>query len=427
MESWRSAGDVLRWWRTDVLGWTQQQAADRLNVRPNALSNWERGERAISVDLVDLDAALEGDRLLADLLWAHGTPDGLDPGRLWSWVFPGESRPVWAWIRSPSHHVVVEAEWGVARMEEHFEIGPNGLFITVGASLPDSPVIIQLSSPGWTDFGTGDPPADLPGAEVIPAIVLMERSSARGPLIDMLSSTFKVKRESRQPELVDLDENAPGAIDSYVDRRNRWFDGRWQPEPEGIEAIERARYARLRQARGLSLATLAARLRRQTDLEVSRDTLWRFETDVGRPHAPQLPVAVDHALGAGGRLAVSPLRSGHGEASVSVPSYWTGPVWVEITGETEAFPATVMLKRGNFLREVELEGPQVVSAHWFDPAVPIRISAPPGIGWTVGVGRRAKTTAIDQGWAPVTMNVAQQAVTEIEEAIYRAVRTRGDP
>lgn len=426
MESWRSAGDVLRWWRTSVLGWTQKQAADRLNVRHNALSNWERGERAISIDLADLDAALDGNRLLSDLLWAHGTPKGLDPGRSWSWVFPGESRPVWMWLRSPSAHVAIEAEWGVARMEGQFELGPNGLFITVGVSIPDSPIVVQLSTPGWADFGSGAPPRDVPGADVVAAVELMRRSSASGPLIDMFASALEAKRASQRPEVIELDETAPGGIDSYLDRRDRWIDGRWRPEPEGIEAVERARYGKLRQARGLSLAVVAARVRAETDLDVSRDTLWRFETDVGRPHTPQLPVALDHILGAGGRLAVVEVRTGHGDGSVALPPYWVGPFWLEISGAEDAFPAKVVLQRGNFRREVEVDGPQLVSAHWFDPAVPVRITAPPEIHWVVGVGRRARADAIDQGWAPMTMNVAQQAVTEIEEAIYRAVRSRGD-
>jgi len=427
MESWRSAGDVLRWWRTDVLGWTQQQAADRLNVRPNALSNWERGQRAISIDLDDLDAALDGQHMLADLLWARGTPEGLEPGRLWSWVFPGESRPVWMWIRSPEPTLIIEAEWGVVRLEEPLDLGPNGAFITVGASVSDSPVIVQLSTPGWVDFGSGDPPAEIPGAEVLQGLELMQRSSARGPLIDMFSSALRAKRESKQPEVIELDETARGGIDSYLERRERWIDGRWQPEPEGIEAVERARYGRLRQARGLSLANLAARLRRLTDLQVSRDTVWRFETDIGRPHAPQLPVAIDHALGAGGRLTVVDVLTGHGEGSVSFPSYWVGPVWVAFAGDDAAFPVKLILQRGQWHREVELDGPELVSAHWFDPSTPLRITAPSLIEWSVGVGRRAGATAIDLGWAPITVNEAQKAVTEIDEAIYGAMRTRSDP
>lgn len=425
MESWRSAGDLLRWWRTDVLGWTQQQAADRLNVRPNALSNWERGERAMSLDAASLDRDLQGEGLLADLLWSHGTPEGLEAGRTWSWVFPGDSRPVWMWLRSPTPRIVLEAEWGVARLEEFFELGPNGLFVTVGASLPDSPVVIHLSAPGWADFGSGTLPPEIPGGEVVAAVDLMQRSSARGPLMDMFSSTLQARVESGAPGAIDLAQNVPGAIDSYRDRR---VPSEWNPDPEGLEAIERQRYARLRQARALSLAALTARVDRLTDVEVSRDTIRRFETDIGRPHHPQLPVAIDHALGAGGRLAILELRSGRGEGSVPFPPYWRGPFWIDFQGDDGIWPVSLVLRRGHWHREVELAGPGLVSAHWFDPALPVRIAAPPEVRWTVGVGRRAGARAIDQNWVPTTVDVAKQAVSDIEEAIYGAVlRSRPRP
>lgn len=380
----------------------------------------------MSLDARSLDRALEGEGLLADLLWAHGTPEGMDPGRTWSWVFPGESHSVWMWLRSPAPRVVLEAEWGVARLEEFFELGPNGLFVTVAASLPDSPVVVQLSAPGWADFGSGTLPPEVPGAEVVTAVDLMQRSSARGPLMDMFASTLQSKVDSGAPGAADLARSSPGAIDSYRDRRSRHGD--WSPDPEGLEAIERQRYARLRQARGLSLAALTSRVDRLTDVEVSRDTIRRFETDVGRPHHPQLPVAIDHALGAGGRLAVCELRAGRGEGSVPFPPYWRGPFWIDFHGDDEAWPASLILRRGHWHREVELDGPSLVGAHWFDPAVPLRIAAPPAVRWTVGVGRRAGARAIDQNWVPTTVDVAKQAVSDIEEAIYGAVRrSRNQP
>lgn len=422
MDTWRSAGDVLRWWRTSVLGWTQQQAAERLNVRPNALSNWERGQRAISLDLPHVDRALEGNHLLAGLLWAHGTPDGIEPGHFWTWVFPGESRPVWMWLRAPVERLVVEGEWGVARMEGCFDLGPNGLFITVGASLPDSPVVVQLSSPGWADFGTGDPPADVPGSQVVAALDLWKRSSADGPLMDLFSSTLEARVAAGAPGASRLAKAIPGAVESYLGGPRGQAGPRWRPRPDGIDEVERQRYARLRQARGLSLAALATKLKAETDQRPSRDTLRRFEIDVGRPHHPQLPVALDHVLGAGGRLAMLELRSGRGDGSVTFPPYWRAPFWIEFgAGDgADPWPATVLLRRGRWHRVVEIAGPGTFAAHWFDPSVPIRISAPPEVTWTVGVGRRGGATLIDQNWVPTTVDVAKQAVTDIEEAIYGA-------
>ncbi|MEM9560970.1 MAG: helix-turn-helix transcriptional regulator [Actinomycetota bacterium] len=420
MESWRSAGDVLRWWRTSVLGWTQQQAADRLNVRHSALSNWERGERAISLDLDEVDDALDGGRLLRDLLWSHGTTKGLEPGRIWSGIFDGPSRPVWMWIRSASPRLVVESEWGVARLEVVFDLGPNGVFLTNGATVPDSPIVVQLSSPGWVDFGNGSLPPAVPGAQILDALDLLRASSAQGPLMDMFTSTLEARVASQDPGATDFAHRAPDAVDSYLHRGDA--ARRWRPLPEGLDVMERQRYGELRRARGLSLAAVAARLEEQTGLVVGRDTLRRFETAVGQPHDAELPVALDHVLGAGGRLAVVEHRSGRGDGSIRFPSFWRGPFWIAFEGPDPVWPTSVVLQRGNFQRDLELARPELVSAHWFDPDVPLRIRANPDLRWRVGVGRRAGAEAIDQNWAPINIDVAQQAISEIEGAMYDAAR-----
>ena len=428
MVLWRSAGDVLRWWRSDILGWTQQQAASALNVRPNALSNWERGERAISLDLGQLDVGLKGEGVLEGLMWSNGTPEGLESGQVWTKVFPGESQPVWLWLRSPARRLFIEGEWGVARMETEIELGRNGLFVTVGASLPDSPVVVHLSEPGWADFGFGALPVEMPEAPVISAVTMLERSTADGPLVDMLGTRFQSKLDSGEPGAVDLAGVAPGALDSYTSREGgfggeqRPIPKRWPALAEGIDSVERQRFARLRVARGLSRGALADRVRTQARLQVSRDTLRRFETDVGRPHDPMLPVALDHVLGAGGRLALLELRSGRGRGSVQFPGFWRGPIWVRFDDPTG--PAQAVIQRKTWQREVAFDGPTVIGAHWFDPAAPIRIMAEPTTSWQVGVGRPAGAIPANQGWVPGNIDVAQQAVTEIENAIYTAVDRR---
>ena len=48
-----------------MLGLSQLQVADRLSVKPTALSNWENGTRAISLDIEQIDKALEGGGVLA--------------------------------------------------------------------------------------------------------------------------------------------------------------------------------------------------------------------------------------------------------------------------------------------------------------------------------------------------------------------------
>lgn len=429
MVAWDSSGDVLRWWRSDVLGLTQQEAAERLNVRPSAVSNWERGDRAISIDLAELDEVLKGEQVLEGLLWSYSTPEGLEPGHRWTKVFPGASRPVWMWLRSESSRVAVIGEWGIARLEAELELGPNGLFLTVGASIPDSPVVVLMSDAGWADFGYGELPPEIPGAQIIPAVSMFERSSADGSFMKLFSSNIASKLSAGSADVLDLADLAPGAVVSYLQiheqRSAASAAPSGLPEAEGLDAIERARFARLRAARGLSLSALVEQVRKRTALDVSRDTLRRFESDVGRPHDPELPVALDFTLGAGGRLAVLETQAGSGEGGAFFPSYWRGPFWLELEDSRGA--GHVTLRRGSWQRELSFDGPTLVSAHWFDPAVPFRIFAESTTRWSVGVGRRAGAEPIDQNWAPVSVDVAQQALADTQRAIFTAADRAAPP
>jgi transcriptional regulator with XRE-family HTH domain len=421
VDAWTSHGTVLRWWRSAIAGLTQQQAADRLNVQPSALSNWERGTRAISLDLEEVDAALRGDRALHGLLWALGSPDGIEPGRVWTKVFAGPSAPVWMWLRARSPSIEVAAEWGVARMETTLEVSPNGTFVTVGASLPDSPVVVQASEPVWADFGWGELPEQLPGSHVIRALSLLIPSSADGAFMQLFRTNLAARLLADSDDPRSLAGQLPASALGFAQTRgatSRHPPLLWPPSPEGIDAVERARYTRLRNARKLSFPGLSNQLARTTGVEVSRDTLRRFETDVGHPHDPLLPVALDHALGAEGRLAVLQIRSGQGSAAVRFPPYWHGPVWLALTGP--GGEGSVELQRGNWHRMVPFNGETLVSFHWFDGAVSLRISAEPSISWAVGVGRRAGATPIDQNWTPGSYDVARDAVRSVEQAILTA-------
>lgn len=433
MDVWTSHGDLLRWWRSDIAGLTQQQAAERLNVQPSALSNWERGTRAISLDLEDVDSALKGDRALHGLLWGFGTPGGLEPGRVWTKVFAGPSAPVWMWIRSAEPRIELAAEWGVARLETTLELGRNGAFITNGVSVPDSPVVIQTDQPVWIDFGWGELPPDVPGAPVIPAVTLLIPSSADGAFMHMFRTNLAARLQADADDPAGLAGQLPASALDFARPTGQRCEPPllWPPTPEGIDAVERARYTRLRTARGLSLPGLSERLARTTDVEASRDTLRRFETDVGQPHHPMLPVALDHALGAEGRLAVLQIRASRGQGAVHFPAYWRGPVWLALTAGGpvgRGADGHIVLQRGKWQRTVSLpEAESLVSFHWFDPSVPLRVEAAEGISWAAGVGRRAGAVPIDQNWAPSSYEVARDAVKIVEQAILAAADRANAP
>jgi hypothetical protein len=406
-----------------VLGLTQHDAADRLCVESSTVSNWERNTRTSSLDLATLDRGLAGDGVLADLMWSYGTAEGIDPGHVWTKVFPGPSRPVWMWIRTAAPTIAIEAEWGVFRFEKHFEMGENGIFVTVGASVPDSPVVVYLSEPGWADFGRGQLPEVVPGASVCSAVSDFSPSSADGAFMEMFRSTIESELASDGPTATDRPpgSSVPEPLTSFVTHRRSERTGlaRWPLRPEGIDAVERANFARLRGARCLSLPQLADRLARLTDIDASRDTLRRFEGDVGEPHDRMLPIALDHVLGADGRLAAVEVKSGHGSGTVTFPPYWRGPVWLSL--EPSEADTSVVLSRGRWRRELRADAAALASVHWFDPAVPLKIETSPTLFWSVGLGRRAGAEAIDQNWMPGSVDIAQQAVAETQQAVTQAI------
>ena len=228
--AWSTAGEILRWWRTDVIGLSQQQAAERLSVKPSALSNWERGARHISIDLEQLDDLLEGGGALAGLLWALGTPEGVEPARVWTHVYPGPSTPVWIWVRSPSPALSIVGEWGVARMEPQLDLGDNGAFFTLGVSVAESPVVVSLSEPGWVDFGRGELPDTIPGAEVLSCLDLLTRSSANGTFMELFVGSMASKLKTRKSrEYAALAAMAPKAVASF-------FSGLYKPKSPEILA-----------------------------------------------------------------------------------------------------------------------------------------------------------------------------------------------
>ncbi len=388
-----------------------------------ALSNWEHGTRLISIDIEQIDRVLEANGVLAGLLWAFGTPKGLDPGRIWTKVFPGPSTPVWVWLRSQEQRIGLEAEWGVVRLDSELDLGPNGLLVTVGASIGESPVVIQLSTPGWADFGRGELPRRVPGAPVVSAVDLVRPSTASGVFMDLFTADMTDRfQHSQAQDKAGHDGITSNAIASFLASFRttaKVIAGPWPPLPEGTDTVDRQRFARLRRVRSLSLAQTAERLSLRTDITASKDTLRRFENDQGEPHDRLLPVALDHVLGAEGRLALTEIRSGQGPGVIRFPYYWAAPVWFAFDGPQSQ--ASIELHWGAWWRKIEGNLPLLVVSHYAE-AVPVRIVVGKRVRWTVGVGRPSGAIPINHGWVPTSIDAAQQAISETQHAVLDAIR-----
>jgi transcriptional regulator with XRE-family HTH domain len=431
---WQSRGGLLRWWRTEVAHLSQRALAERLGVARTAVTNWEHDVRLASIDIERIDSAMGGDGALADLLWAFGTPEGLEPGRVWTNVFRGPSCPVWMWIRGATGRVRVDAEWGLYAFATELDLPPNGLFVTVGASIDDSPVSVILSEPGWIDFGRGELPLEIPGAVVVDAVEVMRPSSANREVFnDLLSANLAALFERSPREVRGLGERALRPVASFLDElaKPETSSRPWPPLPEGIDELDRTRFARLREARKLSLAETAGRLRSMTGASVGKDTLRRFESGKGEPHDPLLPARLDHVLGGNGHLAVMAVLSSERPGSVTFPGFWDAPIWLEfewVGPERDDDPggsrSVAELLWGGWRRTVDGDLPLLVICHGSPRA--LRVDTAPGVRWTAGIGRRLGATPINHAWVPTSVDTTQQAIEDYQGVLIDAMKNKRD-
>ncbi|MFV0258679.1 MAG: helix-turn-helix domain-containing protein [Acidimicrobiales bacterium] len=424
MERWDSPGDIVRWWRTQVLGVSQKQAAARLSTGPTALSNWEAGTRDISIGLDRLDEELGGDGVLSGLLWAYGTCEGLDADTIWTNVFPGPSRPVWMWIRNTEPTIRLESEWGLFRLEADVELPPNGLFVTLGGSVSESPIVVKMSQPGWADFGEGALPQDIPGALVVDAIDLAQPSTAAGMFMDMFSAVMAERIRHEATSSGHTVDGSPGdQLFSRFDSRPTRRPHPWPELPTESAPSSRTRFDQLRRARRLSLTATVVRLADQTGIRIGRDTLRRFETGRGRPLDQLLPVGLDHVLGGMGLLAHQVIRSSRGPGVIWFPHFWRSPIWLEFDGPPDD---AVELHWGGWQRRLVVGPPTLVVSHYCEPSSALRIVAGTDTRWSAGVGRRPGALPINHGWVPSSVDDAREATERTSNALLDALRYRAD-
>jgi hypothetical protein len=399
-----SPGALLSWWRTEVLGLSLDETAARLDRSVGTLRGWEADRRPATLDPFTIDRRLGAGRALGELLWASSTPSGLEPARQWSTVFRSGSDQSWIWVRHPeADPVAVFAEWGITHVRGRVETGGPGAIYWVPMSMPEQPMIVELSSPGWVDFGQGRLPDRLPGIPIVDVRDLVQRvpypSQSLGELGRLASTRL------RRAEVGPVDRgNLPSRLaamlldDRRGDRRPDWverLDGHDAPPL----VHHRAAIGHLRSARGLSLRQTVDLLRRRLDYDVSIHTVQRFETDSAwAPRDPHLAAALDTVLGAGGRLAGDDVGHGRGPGFVAFPHFWQGPVWIDLDGVEG--PTLVRLRWGRWLKEMQVVGPSTLSTHCLQPDEPLIIEVPDRISWRAGVGRRSGARPIDRNWVP---------------------------
>ena len=446
---WASRGDLLRWWRSEIAGLSQRQLAERLGVARTAVTNWEANSRMASIDAERIDVAMGADGVLAGWLWSFDTPEGLDPRRVWSYVYDGPSTPVWMWVRSTRPSVGIEAEWGMYRFEGRFEIGRSGMLVTVGVSIEGAPVVAQLSAPGWIDFGRGEVPDDLRGLPVVDALDHFTHSSASGDFTDLLSSNIAQRLGSLTPsEIANLSDEDRRALESFLDSLDEaaashgsgWRAGPghpcWRaPPPRGgptTPGCGRPASCPWPTPRNCWPATPGPRRARTPSAgskpgsagPTTRCCPWPSTTSSAptatwptrrsppapaRARWPSRPTGRHRSGSASSRQTTGPWHPPPPRRATA----GLGPAPGVASGSAE-------LRWGSWRRRVTGTVPLSVICH--SSMVPLKITAEPGVSWTAGVGRPAGASPINHAWTPDSLATTQEALRTYQQALLDALR-----
>lgn len=413
-------GDIIRWWRSEVAGLTQRDLADRIGRAPSAISAWESSHTHPSVSLAALDTAMGADGALASLLWSAKTPQELAPRRTWTHIAREPRTTTWIWLRSqPGADIEIEWEWGISSVRAVLSPDVYGVILTVPLHMPEQPLVVHLSPPGWVDFGRGELPRRPPGIRVIDARTLVTPvaydSVALGDLLPGSTLT-----PDALPAPILTEGHPARRLLSFAIRATR-LSGRRHPEPVPPLLTPRPvgtdPMAAFRRARGLSYRSLSERLARELGVTASADTLRRLEQGLAQARDQRLEGAVDQVLGADGRLCSGEIRRAvHGPGTVQFPPFWSGPVWLEFPHVDG--PTPVALRWGGWQKDLRLTGPSAVRTHCVTPQEPLRVDISRRSRWSAGLGWWDEAHPVDRNWIPTTaeraMIVRDYAIAQLE-------------
>lgn len=443
-----SRGAVLRRWR-EVKGLKQAAISRALDdsVGEPAISQWESGHRPSGptqpqVEAIDRRFAANG--CFSDMYAAVRTPTGLDADCDWFHNFQGTSGPCWGWVRT-GHAGQVNGHLDVGPFRLEFEVPPgDGVFIQSFAFASNPAVHVHLETPGWVDFGRGLVPNEL-GVPVVVAVdyAVMGPGAARDPAMSAVTRAVLEERFGRKPGWFEEFKATAGRRVEV----GRQLLTRTLKAPFGTSADLTAdppatalsaqrwsgdRYARLREARGLSLVD-AADLATQLDPglpHVTKDHVHRLEQG-STPRVPQLIERLDMVYRADGRSctvqidAVHEVRPGHVE--VRFPSYWIGPVWVQFLRAEPGDISVARLTWRPWRKHVRLVHDAVVTCRRsVTAAAPLAVDVPQGWRVTAGVGVHPKAIDVNEGWGFVDPTAAKQALTYYYEIVLQAIRGAGE-
>jgi hypothetical protein len=394
---------------------------------------------------------------LEDMCFAAASVMAAAPRTRWAQNFQAPPTPVWAWLRPAGiagdrpARLTVTNWWGEALQGRvTLTCTPGGLLLQYPSSVPNPPLEITLSEPGWVDFGRGVIPGDVAddlGTALIDTRRIITFSAPLGQPLDpeerrvtRRSAAFRRARLlagrldvswrvlaphvgmlKPQHNLHALDETSPGpgaALQALITRQ----DG----TPQRQALLSGAQLRALREGRGMSREDVAGQVSGLLPGHpLSTHALEMLEKTGHLPATAGLIAALDHIYRCDGHLGIDHVfdsRTAHplpGKPyTVAFPAFYTGPVWIQAIAPDSTGAGSIDLTWAAWRRrQLVRSGTLVTTRKSLPDAKPLIITGPPGWRILAGIGSAPTAQDISHGWHPVSIRAALAMLRDGVDAI----------
>jgi transcriptional regulator with XRE-family HTH domain len=400
---------------------------------PSAVGHWEQSRRLVPrLQLLELDRVLGAGGALADLVFALRTPKTIAARHRWYHNYDTSGGPVWAWLRTEtSEPSSARIQWGPYRLYLPAIDTLTGTIINAPVSVDNPPTLVELSTPGWVDFGRGNVPESL-AIPVIAGPDLLTIDDAHNETIGVVADHLRqlLDRFGRteydlaaflglRPKLVAevLGRAGQRALVETIDARRTVAD------------IDRARLGdrliAIRKGRGITqreVSRLLCNLPGVDELPPVTDYHIRSIESDRQPRVEHLISRLD-LLYRCGLLTDEPVGGAMaGPSEVIFPNFWVGPVWVTVEPYA-ASTVEVELRWGRYRRPLLVHGLTTVSFRKSRPGQEaVEINVPANCGWRAGIGDHPEAVDINANWMHVD-EIAQRAI--VAELLQRLLDLAG--
>ncbi len=412
-----STTELLAAWMPSSRTPTNSSLAAALNLSQAAVSNWfSRASSLNWSDIARIDDALAAEGAFEDFLRALTTPNALEPDTVWRHN-PGGTGPHWAWIRpagDDDRPFMATVRIGPFAADYTPPPGRVGGIIWSAAAPVNPATQIELSRPGWVDFGRGRVPGSLGVSvtDIVEAtrfddpghdhafgvgIGIIERAGRHRPrwlleVADATGAPVELLREAVQ-YVKTMTGSAQQVQTGPIAQPSHQWDG--------------PSYAVLREQRRYSQRDVVSILARDRNpLGLGRSALDRFENGAN-VRVPLLAARLDRLYQGDGRTGYWPVPVAAGEVvdAVEFPSWWVGPVWLSFRGPGSG---RCTLEWAPWRKPLQVASGGVVEIRRSsETSEPLTVHIPSGWVLTAGIGRHPAAVDANEHWLVMKEAVQQ--------------------